>query len=250
VEAVGLVSKRLKLFIDDRFGGNINKASFYMDLDYNAVYRIYHDKMERIPFFLACKILRLTNPGEYKAILLDLYRSEMDTIAALIPSEQGSDDIEIADKRFELAISSKEHYSIYSRALERNGLPKAVIVRELGERGVEVAGELVAAGLIYERAEVFFSLLQDKLLRPDLKIVRTHGHRHLDSVDLGTPGVFMENPFGGLNDDGVKAFYALLEETAQKAVGIFQNPALKGDQTYLVTIAGGLLAKSKKEGEQ
>lgn len=249
-QAAILLSKRIKEYVDGRHEGNVNKACFHLGIDdYNSVYRLYRGKVNSPAFFLATRILRQTDPGNFCDILADLYPQEMETIAQ-IKANAGDDAIGTLDKKLGLVFSSKIHFSVYARSLEHRGLKIDDIASDFGNLGLLVANELISAGVIFLEDGVLRSDLADKEFRPSMRLVKQHGHLHIDLFQDAAPGFRMENVFCGLNLDGIKEMFQILDEAASKALKVSKNPKFKGDVMYLTTILGGPMSSPRKEQDQ
>ncbi|HYX33142.1 MAG TPA: hypothetical protein VE954_08495 [Oligoflexus sp.] len=244
------LSRKLKEFIDGRHEGNVNRACFHLGIDdYNSVYRLYHGKVNSPAFFLAYRILKQTDPEKYCELLADFYPQEMETIGQ-IAGDKSDDLIGSLDKKFALVMSSKLHFSIYARACEHDGTKLDDITRDFGNMGLIVANELLSAGVLSLEKGIFLSELADKDFRPAMSIVKQHGHLHIDLFQDAAPGFRMENPYGGLNEDGIKEMYRALDELASRTLNIFRNPKFQGNIMYLTTILGGPMQNPRKEHNQ
>jgi hypothetical protein len=124
------------------------------------------------------------------------------------------------------------------------------IARDFGRDGLQVADELCNAGVVSLVNGTLFGTFGQKEVKPSIQYVRQHGHLHLELIDE-VPGFRMENPFGGLNEQGIKKTYELLDDFIAEIYNIMKDPMYKGNIMYLVTILGGLMSlpRDKEPGQ-
>jgi hypothetical protein len=173
----------------------------------------------------------------------------METIAQ-IKGGASEDIIGSLDKKLALAMSSKIHFSIYVRALEHHGLNLDDITSDFGNLGILVANELISAGVLFLENGVLRSDLAGKEFRPGMRLVKQHGHMHIDMFQEAAPGYRMENIHAGVNEDGLKEVYGTLDGAISKVFEIVKNPKFKGNIMYLTTILGGPMSNPRKEQDQ
>lgn len=244
------ISKRLKSYVDEKYDGNVNKACYYMDIkNYSGVYRLYNNTATSVPFFLASRILKHTDPDSYFQILTDYFPDDIEEVLSLKNSSE-KDSIEEIEKKFALGVSSKTHFAIYARSLEHDGLSLDAITRDFGREGLQVADELRNAGVLTLESGIFRGAFDDKDVRPSVQSLKQHGRLHIDLFEEA-PGFRMENPFGGVNEEGLQKLYSMLDAFIPQVLEIFRDPKYKGDLMYLVTILGGLMSQpgDKEQGQ-
>jgi anti-sigma regulatory factor (Ser/Thr protein kinase) len=192
-----------------------------------------------LKFYTAYAILKILDPVNFKALLLDHYEHYFRSIELFVPS-----DVNRQNAALRIALSSRLSYKIHCMASTSVGTSRSEIYKLLGVKGEVVLDELLSQGVLIELndciSDPFYNLHQS-----NEDMIRRMIQYNLDEFYPHDRHAGILNIVEGFSEEGLDKVRAIVRKFHADIQHIMKDPQCIGNEKFFISAVIGKFFPNK-----